>query len=90
MNGTKLHLQAASLCLRAADRHAYTGCGSTACSIETVYGGKGDLHTLDARPALLGTPSLASLATPRHFTGDALYAPLLVRPVDDALLALLS
>jgi hypothetical protein len=50
--------------LRAADRYAYTGCGSTACSVGTVYGGKGDLYTPDARPALLATPCLASLATP--------------------------
>ena len=49
--------------LRAADRYAYTGCGSTAYSVETVYGGKGDLYTPDARPALL--------ATPRRLTGDA-------------------
>jgi len=40
--------------LRAADRYAYTGCGSTgcgstACSVGTVYGGKRDLYTPDAR-----------------------------------------
>src|SRR3989440_3037698 len=77
--------------LRAADRYAYTGCGSTAYSVGTVYGGKKDLYTPDARPALL--------ATPRRFTGDApsphWRRPGLphwrrpVRPVDDALLALL-
>jgi hypothetical protein len=61
-----VHLQAGLLSnlLRAADRYAYTGCGSTACSVETVYGGKGELYTPDARPALL--------ATPRRLTGDAL------------------
>jgi hypothetical protein len=52
------------LVLRAADRYAYTGCGSTAYSVGTVYGGKGELYTPDARPALL--------ATPRRLTGDAL------------------
>jgi len=42
--------------LRAADRYAYSGCGSTAYSVGTFYGGKGDLCTPDARPALLATP----------------------------------
>jgi hypothetical protein len=42
-----------------ADRYAYTGCGSTAYSVGTVYGGKRDLYTPDARPALLATPRLA-------------------------------
>jgi hypothetical protein len=27
------------------------GCGSTACSVGTVYGGKGHLYTPDVRPA---------------------------------------
>ena len=52
--------------LRAADRYAYTGCGSTAYSVGTVYGGKGELYTPDARPALL--------ATPCRFIDDALLA----------------
>ena len=37
-------------------------CGSTAYSVGTVWRGKGDLYTPDARPALLVTPGLASLA----------------------------
>ena len=59
-------IQAGCFCkvLRAADRYAYTGCGSTACSVGTIYGGKRDLCTPDARPALLATLSLTSLATP--------------------------
>ena len=60
-----------SLVLRAADRYASTGCGSTAYAVETVYGGEGHLYTPDAHHALLATP-VASLATPRRFTGDAL------------------
>ena len=63
--------------LRAADRYAYTDCGSTAYSVGTVYGGKGELYTPDTRPALL--------ATPRRFTGHALPCR-----IDDALLALLG
>jgi hypothetical protein len=47
-----------------ADRYAYTGCGSTTYSVGTVYGGKRDLHTPDARPASVATPCLASLPTP--------------------------
>jgi hypothetical protein len=57
----------------------HMGCGSTACSVGTVYGGKGHLYTPGVRPALLATPCLGSLATPRRFTGDH---P--ARPVDDA------
>jgi len=57
----------------------HIGCGSTACSVGTVYGEKGHLYTPGTRPALLATPCLASLATPRRFTGDH---P--ARPVDDA------
>jgi hypothetical protein len=73
-------------------------CGSTAYSVETVYGGKGHLYTPGVRPALLATPCLASLATiclaslaticlaslatPRRFTGDHPD-----RPVDHAQLA---
>ena len=58
--------------LRAADRYAYTGCGSTAYSMETVYGGERHLYPPDARPALLATPHrLTGDALPR-LTGDAL------------------
>jgi len=63
--------------LRAANKYAHTGCGSTAYSVGTVHGGKRDLYTPDARSALLSTPCLASLAMP-------------VRPVGDARLALLG
>src|ERR1700756_1566892 len=58
--------------LRAADRYAYTGCGSTACSVGTVYGGKGHLYTPGVCPGLLATPCIASLATPRRLAGDHL------------------
>jgi hypothetical protein len=44
------------------------GCGSTAYSVGTVYGGKGHLYTPGVRPA--------SVATPRRPTVDALHAPL--------------
>ena len=37
--------------LGAADRYAYTGCGSTAYSVGTAYGGKGHLYTSGVRPA---------------------------------------
>ena len=50
--------------LRAVDRCAYIGRESTAYSIGAIYGGKGHLYTPGARPALLATSSLASLATP--------------------------
>jgi hypothetical protein len=43
---------------------------STAYSVGTVYGGKGHLYTPGVRPALLATPCLASLVTPRRFAGD--------------------
>jgi hypothetical protein len=43
------------------------GCGSTACSVGTVYGGKGHLYTSGVRPT--------SVATPRRLTVDALLAP---------------
>ena len=58
--------------LRAADRYAYTGCGSTAYSVGTVYGGERHLYTPDAHPGLLATPHrLTGDALPR-LTGDAL------------------
>jgi len=45
--------------LRAADRYAYCMLGgSTAYSVGTVYGGKGDLYTPDARPAWLATSGI--------------------------------
>src|SRR2546421_10013386 len=86
--------------LRAADRYAYTGCGSTAYSVGTVYGGKGHLYTSGVCPGLLATPCIASLATPRRLAGDHLaphwrspYASLAItlcltgdHLVDDALL----
>src|SRR3954451_6742765 len=86
--------------LRAADRYAYTGCGSTAYSVGTVYGGKGHLYTPGVCPGLLATPCIASLATPRRLAGDHLaphwrspYASLAItlcltgdHLVDDALL----
>ena len=50
--------------LRAADRYAYTGYGSTAYSVGIVYGGERHLYTPDAHPGLL--------ATPHRLTGDAL------------------
>jgi len=62
--------------LRAADRYAYTGCGSTACSAETVYGGERHLYTPDARPALLATPRRFMGDVLACLTGDALSAPL--------------
>src|SRR5205085_5298203 len=71
--------------LRAADRYAYTGCGSTAYSVGTVYGGKGELYTPDARPALLATPRRFSGHALACFTGHALACL-----IDDALLALLG
>src|SRR5947199_4775670 len=76
-----------NMMLRAADRYAYTGCGSTAYSVGTVYGGKRDLYTPDARPALLATPCLASLATPwlASLVTPCWRRP--ARPVGDALLA---
>jgi hypothetical protein len=46
--------------LRAAGK--YVGCGNTACSVGTIYGGNGHLYTSGVRPALLATPCLASLA----------------------------
>src|SRR2546421_11960176 len=58
--------------LRAADRYACTGCGSTACSVGTVYGGRGHLYTPGVCPGLLATPCIASLATPRRLAGDHL------------------
>jgi hypothetical protein len=74
--------------LRAADRYAYICCGSTACSVGTVYGGKGHLYTPGVRPALLATPCLASLATPCRLIGNALSSDRRrpARPVNDALL----
>ena len=66
----------ATAVLRAADRYVYIGCGGTAHSVGTVYGGKGHLYTPGVRPASLATPCLASLAMPRRFTGDTLLAPL--------------
>jgi hypothetical protein len=65
LNGRAPHRRISHV-LRAADRYAYTGHESTACSVGTVYGGKGDLYTPDARPAL---PHW------RHPVGDALHAP---------------
>ena len=65
-------LSAPSKLLRAADRYAYTGCGSTAYSVGTVYGGKGHLYTPGVCPGLLATPCIASLATPRRLAGDHL------------------
>ena len=90
--------------LRAADRYAYTDCGSTACSVGTVYGGKGHLYTPGVCPGLLATPCIASLAMPHRLAGDHLaphwrspYASLAItlcltgdHLVDDALLALLG
>src|SRR5271155_1821817 len=85
--------------LRAADRYAYTGCGSTAYSVGTVYGGRGHLYTPGVCPGLLATPCIASLATPRRLAGDHLmphrrspYASPATpcRFIDDALLALLG
>jgi hypothetical protein len=49
--------------LRAADRYAID-CASTAYSVGTVYRGKGDLYTPDARPALLATPCSQAQADP--------------------------
>src|SRR5438874_1025919 len=43
--------QAGIIMLRVADRYAYTGCGSTAYSAGTVYGGKRDLYTPKPVPA---------------------------------------
>jgi hypothetical protein len=60
----------------------HIGCGSTACSVGTVYGGKGHLYIPGVCPILLATPCLASLVTPRRFTGDHPARP--ARPVDDA------
>jgi hypothetical protein len=40
----------------------HIGCGSTAYSVETVYGGKERLYIPDVCPALVATPCLASLA----------------------------
>jgi hypothetical protein len=47
-------------CAQQASMHI--GCGSTACSVGTIYGGNGYLYTPGVRPALLVTPCLASLA----------------------------
>jgi hypothetical protein len=55
----------------------HIGCGSTACSVGTVYGGKGRLYTPGVRPASQATPCLVSLATLGRFTDD--------HPVDHAL-----
>jgi hypothetical protein len=55
----------------------HIGCGSSAYSVGTVYGGKGHLYTPGARPV--------SLATPRRFTGDC---P--ARPVGSTLLTRLT
>jgi hypothetical protein len=54
----------------------HIGCGSTAYSVGTVYGEKGHLYTPGVCPILLVTPYLASLATPRRFTDNALLALL--------------
>jgi hypothetical protein len=43
----------------------HIGCGSTAYSVGTVYRGTGRLYTSNVCPALLATPCLTSLATPR-------------------------
>src|SRR3954447_26690721 len=59
--------------------YAYNGCGSTAYSIETVYGGKGDLYTFECSPCFAGD-ALASL----------LVLPGSQRPAGNALLALLA
>ena len=40
----------------------HIGCGSTAYSVGTVYGGKGHLYTPGVCPVLLATPCLAPLA----------------------------
>jgi len=40
----------------------HIGCGSTAYSVGTVYGGKGHLYTPGVCPVLLATPRFASLA----------------------------
>jgi hypothetical protein len=64
------HIFASSM-LRAADRYAYTGCGSTAYSIGTIYGGK-EIYILLMLALLCWRRPVASLATPRRFTGDAL------------------
>jgi hypothetical protein len=51
--------------LHVADRYAYVGCGSTAYSVETVYGGKGQLYTPDSRPTFAGDALLARLTPER-------------------------
>src|SRR5579859_6467837 len=85
-NRPKTHVwNSENLLLRAADRYAYTGCGSTAYSVGTVYGGKGELYTPDARPALLATPRRLTDDALACLTGDALACL-----IDDALLALLG
>jgi hypothetical protein len=58
-------IQETKVLLRAADRYAYTGCGSTAYSVGTVYGGKGDLYTPDASPCFAGDALLVTPCTPR-------------------------
>jgi hypothetical protein len=73
-----------TILLRAADRYAYSDCGSTAYSVGTVYGRKGHLYTPGVCPGLLATPCLASLAINLHFTGDHLDDAR--RPTGDALL----
>ena len=59
----------ASLCC-AQQTGTHIGCGSTAYSVGTVYGGKGRLYTPDVCPALVATSCLASLATPGRFADD--------------------
>ena len=65
----------------------HIGCGSTAYSVGTVYGGKGRLYTPGVRPASQATPCLASpaitLSLHCRFTGNH---P--AHHVDDALLGL--
>jgi hypothetical protein len=69
--------------LRAADRYAYSDCGSTAYSVGTVYRGKGHLYTPGVCPGLLATPcsphwrrpvaspAITSCLTGDHLVGDA-------------------
>jgi hypothetical protein len=59
-NGSNTTQQARLCCAQQTGMHI--GCGSTAYSVGTVYGGKGRLHTPGVRPDLLATPCLASLA----------------------------
>ena len=56
----RLRNKASPCCAQQTGMHI--GCGSTAYSVVTVYGGKERLYTPGVCPALVATPCLASLA----------------------------